>query len=119
MKVGLEDLKNAATFHCAGKTANASVVSDARRKAIRAGADYFFTWNVNECVLWETQTPTDDPAAGQPYKSWKVVSVVKESHSTLPSTEDAIKSWLGQFLNELANPTSPIRPSIAQFSQRK
>ncbi len=81
---------------------NAAVVSDARKKAIWAGADYFFTWNVNECVLWETQTPTDDPTAGQHYKAWKVVSVSKESHLALPSTEAAIKSWLGLFLHELA-----------------
>lgn len=81
---------------------NAYVVSDARQKAIRAGADYFFTWNVNECVLWRTQTAIGDPTAGQHYKAWKVVSVAKESHLALPSTENAIKSWLGQFLNELA-----------------
>jgi hypothetical protein len=82
---------------------NASVVSDARGKAIRAGVNYFFTWNVNECVLWEAQSVTDDVTAGQHYKAWKVVSVAKESHLVLPSTEDAIKSWLGQFINELAN----------------
>src|ERR1700732_3082948 len=35
---------------------NALVVCDARRKAARAGAEYFFTWNVNECVLWKTET---------------------------------------------------------------
>ena len=79
---------------------NASVISDARRKAARAGAEYFFTWNVNECVLWKTETPADDPSAGQYYRSWKVVSVAKELHLALPSTQDAIKSWLGQFLNE-------------------
>jgi hypothetical protein len=78
-----------------------SVVSDARKKALRASADYFFTWNVNECVLWKTDTPLDDPAAGQYYQVWKIVSVVKEAHLSLPSTEDAIKKWLGQFLNEL------------------
>ncbi len=80
---------------------NATVVSDARSKAIRAGAEYFFTWNVNECVLWKSETPADDPAAGQYYRSWKVVSVAKEEHLALPSTEEAIKKWLGQFLNEL------------------
>jgi hypothetical protein len=80
---------------------NASVVSDARQKAARAGADYFFTWNVNECVLWKTETPADDPTAGQYYQSWKVVSVAKEEHLVLPSTKDEIKSWLGRFLNEL------------------
>jgi methylase of polypeptide subunit release factors len=80
---------------------NASVVADARSKALRAGVDYFFTWNVNECVLWKTETPADDPAAGQYYRSWKVVSIAKEEHLTLPSTEEAVKAWLGQFLNEI------------------
>jgi len=94
-EVKLPYQKDGATPH------NAVVVSDARAKALRSGADYFFTWNVNECVLWETRTPTDNPAAGQFYKTWKVVSVVKQAHLALPSTEDTIKSWLGQFLNEL------------------
>ena len=81
---------------------NATVVSDARGKAIRANASYFFTWNVNECVLWETETSSDNPREAQHYRSWKITSVVKESHLTLPSTEDDIKRWLGQFLNDLA-----------------
>lgn len=33
----------------------ADVVKDARQKAERAGVKFFFTWNVNECVLWETE----------------------------------------------------------------
>ena len=31
---------------------NAVVVNDARAKAFKASSKYFFTWNVNECVLW-------------------------------------------------------------------
>lgn len=81
---------------------NADVVKDARRKAARAGVAYFFTWNVNECVLWQTDTATEDPAAGRHYRSWKVVTITKETHLNLPSTTDAIKRWLGQFLNDLA-----------------
>jgi Eco57I restriction-modification methylase len=34
---------------------NAKLVTDARRKAHRAGAPFFFTWNVNRLVLWPTQ----------------------------------------------------------------
>jgi type I restriction-modification system DNA methylase subunit len=33
---------------------NAKLVTDARRKAARAGAPFFFTWNVNRLVLWPT-----------------------------------------------------------------
>ena len=32
------------------------VVTDARVKAERAQVKYFFTWNVNQCVLWEAVT---------------------------------------------------------------
>ncbi len=34
---------------------NAKLVTDARRKALRAGAPYFFTWNINRFVLWPTR----------------------------------------------------------------
>src|SRR5262245_48988313 len=72
---------------------NATVVSDARAKANKAGAQYFFTWNVNECVLWKTETTTNDPKVGQNYRSWTVLTppIVRGSHLDIPSTEDAIK----------------------------
>lgn len=37
------------------------VVRDARAKAQRAGARFFFTWNVNECVLWDAESVGGDP----------------------------------------------------------
>lgn len=46
---------------------NAKSVADAREKALRAGVDYFFTWNVNECVLWETnETMAEDSSHPRP-----------------------------------------------------
>jgi hypothetical protein len=30
-----------------------TVVEDAREKAVRAGVDWFFTWNINELLLWQ------------------------------------------------------------------
>src|SRR5215217_1320246 len=39
---------------------NVKVVEDARSKARRAGVRYFFTWNVNDCVLWETEEAAAD-----------------------------------------------------------
>jgi hypothetical protein len=89
---------------------NADVVRDARAKARRAGADYFFTWNVNECILWVTEA---EAAAlfDQNYRKWHVTEVSRESHMELPTTLDDIKSWLGIFLNDVGNilrGTSPI-----------
>ncbi|KAB2928860.1 MAG: SAM-dependent DNA methyltransferase [Candidatus Contendobacter sp.] len=78
-----------------------TVVRDARAKAQRAGARFFFTWNVNECVLWDAESGGDRPDAGQSYQSWPVATVTKPSHLTLPATQDAIKQWLGLFLHAL------------------
>ncbi|MCD6395659.1 MAG: SAM-dependent DNA methyltransferase [Planctomycetes bacterium] len=84
-----------------GSPYNSSVVNDARRKAARAKAPFFFTWNVNECVLWETVPPRTS-WKDQNYKSWDVTSVHKESHMLLPMTLHAIQIWLPTFLNDLA-----------------
>ena len=36
---------------------NEAVVIDAHRKANDIGVEYFFTWNVNDCILWKTFEP--------------------------------------------------------------
>lgn len=84
-----------------GTPYHSAVVRDARIKARRAGARFFFTWNVNECVLWDAESDGDGPGAGQCYQSWQVATVTKPSHLTLPATQDAIKQWLGLFLHQL------------------
>jgi hypothetical protein len=86
-----------------GTPYHSAVVRDARVKARRAGARYFFTWNVNECVLWETESASDIPSAGQSYKAWSVTTVAKPAHLPSPEVQNAIKQWLGLFLHELAN----------------
>jgi hypothetical protein len=78
-----------------------SVVDDARSKALKASSKYFFTWNVNECVLWET-TPSRVNWKDQNYKTWDVTKVRKESDLLRPAVIDALKKWLPVFLNDLA-----------------
>jgi hypothetical protein len=84
-----------------GSPYNAAVATDARAKAQRAGTRFFFTWNVNEFVLWET-TPSKTSWQEQNYKSWEVTTIHRESHLELPMTAQAIKTWLALFLNEFA-----------------
>jgi hypothetical protein len=82
-----------------GSPYNTMVVNDARRKAVQAGTSFFFTWNVNEFVLWETvQTKTS--WLEQNFKSWEVTSIHHEDHLDLPMTVQAIKAWLTEFLKE-------------------
>jgi hypothetical protein len=80
---------------------SAAVVNDARAKALRASSRFFFTWNVNEFVLWETI-----PAGtwkDQNYKSWDVARVRRESDLERPAEIDALKKWLAVFLDDLTN----------------
>ena len=84
---------------------NAKSVEDARAKARRAGVDYFFTWNVNECVLWETNASTaEDSSHLRPdYKSWSVTSVRRPNELDYPDVQATIKSWLPKFLKDVAD----------------
>ncbi len=84
-----------------GSPYNTAVVKDARAKARRAKTRYFFTWNVNEFVLWET-SPPGSKGSSENYESWSVTSVRRENHLDLPMTADAIRQWLVVFLHEFA-----------------
>ena len=95
-----------------GRTPHATaVVRDARGKARRAGAKWFFTWNVNRFVLWETdpphRTPADAPPghpAADPFRAWDLpgVSVAKAADLDSPIVQDRIQNWLPVFLEEFA-----------------
>jgi methylase of polypeptide subunit release factors len=84
-----------------GSPYNETVVQDARQKAIRAKSKYFFTWNVNECVLWETFT-NKISRTDRKYTSWDVTHVINEHQLTIPATEHAIRKWLPLLLNDFA-----------------
>ncbi len=76
---------------------NEVVIADARKKAKKAHAKYFFTWNVNEFMLWETEPP-EDVLAGHCYMSWQVTDVHTESQLDQSVTERQVRDWLQKFL---------------------
>jgi len=80
---------------------NGAFVNDARIKAVKVSSRYFFTCNVNGCVLWET-TPTRSTLKDQDYQSWDVAGVLKESDLEHPEAIDALKQWLPVFLQDLS-----------------
>jgi len=76
---------------------NNKLVTDARRKARRAKAPFFFTWNVNDFVLWETSPSEDQPAVSS-YRSWNVASINKPGQLEMEATKQAIYEWWRRFL---------------------
>ena len=84
-----------------GSPYNSTVVSDARSKANRAGTSFYFTWNVNQFVLWETE-PTTPSWKNRSYKDWKVTQIHHEGQLEAPPAQHAIKTWLDLFLHDFA-----------------
>ena len=84
-----------------GSPYNEAVVQDARRKARIAGVRFFFTWNVNEFVLWETDS-AEAPLKDRQFRSWPVAQVHKSHHLKLSSAIQVLKTWLADFLFEFA-----------------
>ncbi len=80
---------------------NSTVVADARAKARRAGVQFFFTWNVNECVLWETEETPTQPRPD--YKRWRVVNARDSEALEYPDVQAGIKKWLAEFLRDVAD----------------
>ena len=77
------------------------LVQDARRKAVRAGARFFFTWNVNEFVLWET-TPPDEKHADSYYLRWKLAEIERDTQLEVQAIRDKIGLWIYELLYEVA-----------------
>ena len=80
----------------------AKVVTDARRKAQRAAVDYFFTWNVNRCVLWPT-TPAESAEHEREYREWNVADIHDEKHLQIRQVLDRLQRWIPRFLHEAAD----------------
>lgn len=82
-----------------------SVIRDAWEKARSARAPYFFTWNVNQFVLWETFADAT-PRRDRSYRLYEVLPgrpVSREEHLLHAETEQAIEAWLDGFLREFAS----------------
>lgn len=81
---------------------DAAFVDTARVKACKVSSRHFFTWNVNECVLWET-TPNRAPCWEERiYASWEVAEVLRECDMDREESSELLKNWLRVFLGDLA-----------------
>jgi type I restriction-modification system DNA methylase subunit len=73
---------------------NTKVVTDARRKAQRAKARFFFTWNVNRLVLWATDEEHE-------LKKFDVVTIRRHEELEYASVQRQIRDdFIPHFLEE-------------------
>ena len=80
-----------------------ALVKDAHDKADQIGAQYFFTWNVNRCVLWRT-FEQGKPITERDIEHFAVfTSPLRNSEEVAhPRSEERIRNFLTLFLERCA-----------------
>lgn len=73
-----------------------STVRDARAKAEQAGSEWFFTWNLNELVLWRRAT-FGALGGSRGYKSYSISGIRKQSDLDNPRFERELRDGIEKF----------------------
>ncbi len=89
---------------------NADLVEDSAQKADKAGAEFFFTWNVNQLVLFDRKK-YKLPIMERRVKEY-LLGLTLETPSDVegPETEARIKAFLAEFFGELADIVAGKQP---------
>jgi type I restriction-modification system DNA methylase subunit len=91
-----------------------AVVKDAHDKADDAGVEYYFTWNVNRCVLWKT-FEVGKPIISRHIEDYSNVLFAPIKHSSEvahPRVQEQIKKFLLRFLERCAALMSGEKPMM-------
>src|SRR5439155_10339415 len=81
---------------------NADLVEDSARKADNAAAEFFFTWNVNQFLLFDRKK-WHLPVMERRVKDYPLgLDLEKPSDVDRPDAEARIKTFLSDFFSELA-----------------
>ena len=98
-----------------------SVVLDAREKAARAGVDWFFTWNLNELVLWQ-RSKIAALGSERSYQKFEIAEIVRKTQRLDPRVEDKLRNGIELFTLKLMalfrdNVPLPLRSPDDYFVQ--
>jgi hypothetical protein len=81
---------------------NAELVDDSASKADNAGAEFFFTWNVNDFVLFDRKKWQLPPLERRVKEYPLGLALDSAADVDRPEAETRIKQFLGEFFSELA-----------------
>lgn len=86
-----------------GSPFNETVVTDAQDKANKLGVEYFFTWNVNRCVLWKTFESGKSIMERHIEHFAALPAPIRHSADTeSPRIQEQVKEFLEKFLERFA-----------------
>ena len=98
-----------------------SVVLDAKEKAARTGVDWFFTWNLNELVLWQ-RSKIATLGTERAYQKFEIAGVHRKAQRLDPRVEDKLRNGIELFVLKLMalvrdNVPLPLRSPDDYFVQ--
>ncbi|CAN5737747.1 hypothetical protein BH24ACI2_BH24ACI2_10660 [soil metagenome] len=90
---------------------NESAVIDAHNKANAIGVEYFFTWNVNDCILWRTFEP-GKPITERDIEPIRALNppIAKSDDLLNPRVKEQVRSFLKKLLERCAAILSGEKP---------
>lgn len=90
-----------------------ALVMDAHAKADSIGAEYYFTWNVNRCVLWRT-FEQGKPITERQIEHFELFpSPIRHADEVeIPRIQEQIKQFLASFLDRCAAILSGVHPML-------
>lgn len=74
-----------------------STVVDARKKALAAGSPWFFTWNLNEIVLWKTDS-VSELGGERGFKTYQVTDIRRREDLDGPRVQLGLRDGIERFL---------------------
>ena len=74
-----------------------STVVDARKKALAARSPWFFTWNLNELVLWKTDS-VSELGGERGFKTYQITDVHRREDLDSPHVQLALRDGIERFL---------------------
>src|SRR5690606_3750941 len=73
-----------------------STVRDARQKAQHAGSEWFFTWNLNELVLWRTSS-FEELGGSRGFKTYQISTLRRQGDLDNPRFERELREGVERF----------------------
>lgn len=90
---------------------NEAVVIDAHNKANGIGVEYFFTWNVNDCILWKTfEQGKSITERHVEFLKALPAPILKSDELLQPRVKEQIRSFLERLLERCAAILSGEKP---------
>jgi hypothetical protein len=80
----------------------ADLVEDAHAKADAEGVEYFFTWNINKMVLWQTFRP-GTPVAERGLEFFDWFDIQDADVLSRPEVQESVRARLREFLDVFAD----------------